>query len=150
MRFVVMALSLSLLLGAGPCIQSHSATTAPAAAPASKGHNAESLAAALRTAGFQVRLADTISQPFFSVPARVLVVDEADLQVYQYSTSDAAAADAAKISPSGSPIGTFMPNWMRPPHIYRKDNLILIYLGDNTRVRSALAAQAGPQIAGAR
>ena len=59
-------------------------------------------------------------------------------------------ADAAKISPSGSPIGTSMPNWMRPPHFYRKDNLILIYLGDNPRVRSALEAQAGPQIAGAR
>ena len=42
-----------------------------------------------------------------------------------------------------------MPNWMRPPHIYRQDNLILIYLGDDPRVRAALEAQAGRQIAGA-
>ena len=147
MRVIFMTLPLSLLLGAGPC-----PTRAPAGgtSKAASRKTTESLAAALRAGGFAVRLAaDTISQPFFSVSARVLVVDEADLQVYEYPTSAAAGADAAKISPSGSPIGTSMPNWMRPPHIYRQDNLILIYLGDNPRVRAALEAQAGRQIAGA-
>lgn len=145
----MLTLSFLLLLGAGPCRPSQSAV--PGTSKAAPRRSVESVAAALRAGGFPVRMADdTITQPFFSVPARVLVIGEADLQVYQYPSSDAAAADAAKISPSGSPIGTFMPNWMRPPHIYRNDTLILIYLGDDQRVRSALEALAGPQIAGAR
>ncbi len=149
MRVAMLTLSFSLLLAAGPCRTSQSAGTGRLiAAPM---QTVESVAAALRAGGFPVRLADdTITQPFFAVSARVLVIGDADLQVYQYPTSNAAAADAAKISPSGSPIGTSMPNWMRPPHIYRNDKLILIYLGDDRRVRSALEAQAGPQIAGAR
>lgn len=147
MRLIFMTLPLSLLLGARPC-QTRSAGRGTSKSASRQ--TTESLAAALRAGGFAVRLADdTITQPFFAVPARVLVVDDADLQVYQYPTSAAAAADAAKISPSGSPIGTSMPNWMRPPHIYRHNNLILIYLGDDPRVRAALESQAGGQIAGA-
>ena len=148
MRLIFMTLPLSLLLGAGHC-QTRSAGRGTSKAASRQ--TTESLAAALRAGGFPVKVADDIiTQPFFSVRAKVLVVDEADLQVYEYPTAAAAAADAAKISPSGSPIGTSMPNWMRPPHIYRHDNLILIYLGDNPRVRAALEAQAGRQIAGAR
>lgn len=87
--------------------------------------------------------ADAIWQPFFSASGRVLVVERDDLQVYDYPSREA-------VSPSGSSIGTSMPSWMRPPHIYCKDNLILIYLGDWPRARAALEAQAGQQIAGAR
>ncbi len=147
MRIMAVALPLSIL-AAGGCSTPPAGQALPAAAAAT--HNAESIATSLRAAGFAVRVADTIAQPFFSVAARVLVVDDLDLQVYEYPSVAAASADAANISPSGSPIGTFMPNWMRPPHIYRKDQLILIYLGDNARVRSVLEAQAGAQIAGAR
>ena len=149
MKIVLGILSLFLLLGARPC-----STSEPSQADhrisRARSQNAESIGAALRGAGFHVRAADTISQPFFSVPGSVLVLEGDDLQVYEYRSSDAAAAEAAKISPSGSPIGTSMPNWMRPPHIYRKDNVILIYLGDNLRVRSTLESQEGSQIAGAR
>ena len=149
MKTVLGILSLSLLLGAGPCSNSEPSQADPRISRATP-QNAESIGAALRDAGLHVRAADTISQPFFSVPGHVLVVEADDLQVYEYRSSDAAAADAAKISPSGSPIGTSMPNWMRPPHIYRKDNVILIYLGENPRVRSTLESQEGSQIAGAR
>ena len=149
MKIVPGILSLFLLLGAGPCSTSEPSQADHRISRATS-QNAESIGTALRGAGFHVRAADTISQPFFSVPGSVLVLEGDDLQVYEYRSSDAAAAEAAKISPSGSPIGTSMPNWMRPPHIYRKDNVILIYLGDNLRIRSTLESQDGSQIAGAR
>lgn len=143
----VLILPLVLLFSAGPCQPSRSAADRPAS-PAHR--TVESVATTLRAAGFNVKTADTISQPFFAVPGRVLIVDGNDLQVYEYPTSDAAAADAAKIDPSGSPIGTFMPSWMVPPHIYRQENLILVYLGALPRARASLEALAGPQIAGGK
>lgn len=148
MQHVSTLLVFSLLLAAGPCQTSTPAARGTSTAPTRQ--TAKSVAAALGAAGFQVKEAGTISQPFFSVPARVLVIDEADLQVYEYPTPESAAADAAKISPSGSPIGTSMPNWMRPPHIFHKDNLILIYLGDSPRLRTTLETEMGAQFAGAR
>ncbi|MEO8034448.1 MAG: hypothetical protein ABI837_08435 [Acidobacteriota bacterium] len=118
------------------------------AAPARPLATASSLAQGLRAAGITVTAAGRITQPFFSVPARVFIAAGADLQVYQYRSAAAAGIDAGKISPSGSAIGTFMAQWMRPPHIFHKHNLIVVYLSDDARVRSWLAARLGPQIAG--
>lgn len=107
-----------------------------------------SLTSALGARGLDVKPADRIRQPFFSVPATVFTVDGDDLQVYEYPSSAAAASDAAKISPSGTSVGTAMVNWMQRPHVFRRDNLIVIYIGNSAKVRQALAAELGPQIAG--
>jgi hypothetical protein len=144
-RFCI--LLLPLLLAAGPC--GHPITQGHATHDPGAGET-ESLARALRSAGLQVKSADPIRQPFFTTAGHVLLVEGDDLQVYEYPSRESASADAAKIAPSGSPIGTSMPNWMRPPHIFRKDKLIMIYLGAASRVLTALEAYSGPQLAGAK
>ena len=103
---------------------------------------------ALRAAGLEVRDAGIVEQPFFSVPAHVYVVEESDLQLYAFPTAADAERAAAQVAPSGSPIGTSSVSWMAPPHFFRKDNLIVNYIGTSERVLSELRRLLGPQFAG--
>jgi len=106
-----------------------------------------SLVQQLRTSGLTVETADTISQPFFTPKGRVYRVNGDDLQLYEYRDAPAAAKEASRVSPDGS-IGGSMPMWIAPPHFFRKDRVIAIYLGSNAKVLSALTQSIGAQFAG--
>lgn len=135
-----------LLLAAG-CAGPTADTPTTPVSNASNGSSA-SIIAALREAGLTVRDGGTVDQPFFGVPARVYVIDDRDLQLYEFPTATDAESAAAQVAPTGSPIGTTMVTWMEPPHFFRKDRLIVNYIGTSERVLAELQRLLGAQFAG--
>lgn len=119
----------------------------PSAANATASSKA-SLVNALREAGLEVRDAGFVQQPFFSVPAHVYVVDDHDLQMYEFASAAEAEAAAAEVAPDGGSIGTHAMSWMAPPHFFRKDRLVVNYLGDSQKTLDQLTRFLGPQFAG--
>lgn len=117
-------------------------------APQAEGLTAASLAAALREAGFTVRDAGLVEQPFFGVPAHVYVVNEEDVQVYEFGSASEAEQAAAQVDARGSTIGTTKMSWMAPPHFFRRDRLVVNYLGSTDRTLRELERLLGPQFAG--
>jgi len=107
-----------------------------------------SLAASLRAAGASVRPGAKVDQPFFPVSGRLIEVHGEDVQVFEFADAAAAKAQAAPISPTGTTIGTTKVQWIGPPHFYRKDRLLVLYVGDSERVLKALETVLGPQFAG--
>ena len=101
----------------------------------------------LQSAGLSVTEGDQIEQPFFSTPGQILIVNGEDVQVFEYPDSASAENEAATISPSGSPIGTTMVTWVAPPHFYLQDQFIVLYVGDNNDITSALQQNLGEPIA---
>jgi hypothetical protein len=108
----------------------------------------DALAASLRTAGVKVGKRGRVSQPFFSVGGQILAVIGEDVQVFRYATARAAEREAGRVSPDGSGVGTSMVSWISTPHFFRKDNLIVLYVGDDAGVLRALGAVLGNQFAG--
>lgn len=106
------------------------------------------LVASLRAAGTSVKPGAKVEQPFFSVIGRSLQVDGEDVQVFEYPDAAAADAQAAQVSPTGTGIGTTRIHWIGPPHFYKKGRLLVLYIGDNDIVLSALETVLGPQFAG--
>ncbi len=102
----------------------------------------------LRQDGATVEPAGELTQPFFSVNGRVIVVNGGDVQVFEYADAAAAEAEAALVSPDGSSIGTSMPFWVAPPHFYRAEKLIVLYIGDSEAVTDVLESALGQQFAG--
>ncbi len=102
----------------------------------------------LRATGATVEPAGELTQPFFSVNGRVIVVNGGDVQVFKYADAAAAEAEAALVSPDGSSVGTSMVAWVAPPHFYRADRLIVLYVGDSTDAIDVLEAVLGQQFAG--
>jgi hypothetical protein len=102
----------------------------------------------LRAAGMTVKPGGDVMQPFFAVPGKVIKVLGEDVQVFQYAHETEAEAQAAQVSPDGSTVGTTKVHWMAPPHFYKRGTLVVVYVGDNTKVLKALEEVLGQQFAG--
>ena len=94
-------------------------------------------------------LEEPVRQPFFAVEGEILDVDGEGIQVFEYRDAAVAEAQARLVSPDGSEIGKSKPLWVGPPHFFRKDRLLVLYLGENTRTTDLLKTLLGPQFAGA-
>ena len=112
--------------------------------------NKDGLAAfndALQLAGQTVEIAGPVDQPFFSVPGQIIVVNGEDVQVFEYPDSAAAEAEASRISPDASSVGTSMMSWVATPHFYALDRVIVLYVGDDQAVVNVLNEVLGQPIA---
>ncbi|UCD99533.1 MAG: hypothetical protein JSV42_02040 [Chloroflexota bacterium] len=103
---------------------------------------------ALQSAGFAVEASGSIVQPFFEPEAKIITVNDQEIQVFEFVTVSEALSAAETISPEGSSIGTSMVTWISPPHFYQVGRLIILYLGDDPEIMKALEGLLGPQIAG--
>ncbi len=101
----------------------------------------------LRT-GASVDPGEEISQPFFSVPGHQVKVNGQDVQVYEYPNESLSLEESKKISPDGYSIGFSNVSWIKPPHFYRKEKVIVLYLGDDKSIQDQLTNHLGPQFAG--
>jgi hypothetical protein len=115
---------------------------------------------ALRAAGYAVSIAGRIRQPFLRPLGVVLQVGgpdlrgPAELQSFDYDDRDlgtdglaAAQADAAQLQPDGQPRTAGVP-WAGPPHLFRRERVLVIYVGDDPAVLRQLEGLLGPQFAG--
>ena len=117
--------------------------------PAGQLSTTEGLMQALRAAGARVKAEETVTQPFFSMPARLVSIEGEGIQVFQYPDAASAQAQAALVSPDGRQVGTSKPRWVSPPHFYKKANLLILYLGEDEKILKLLDSVLGPQFAGA-
>ncbi len=106
----------------------------------------------LRSRGLTVTPLESIAQPFLRGDGTVLGIGGAGiaptrLQSFQYESAQAAAADAAKFGPYGSPSGIHV-DWMAPPHLYLKGSVLVIYVGADEAVTGLLTVVLGPQFSG--
>jgi hypothetical protein len=107
-----------------------------------------SVVAALHAAGMRVERRGKVDQPLLSATGKVIKADGGEIQVFEYRDASQAEANAARVSGNGRTIGTAKVHWLAPPHFYKKDRLIVLYIGSNERVVKALEAALGPQFAG--
>ena len=108
----------------------------------------EVLIADLSSAGVKVTPMGDIAQPFFAVKGQVLKVDNEEIQVFEYATEQAAEEDALQVAPDGCSIGPHMVNWIATPHFFRRDKLIVLYVGDSIAVLDKLTKILGSKFAG--
>jgi hypothetical protein len=130
-------LGVVLLLAAGTACSSDDA-----------GFGRDMFASELQRAGAQVELRGDVSQPFFSVTGRIVSVNAQNVQTFEYRDVAAAEAAASTVSRDGGTIGTSAVSWIATPHFYRRDRLVVLYVGDDANARSLLAMVMGPQFAG--
>lgn len=137
--FTVATLSWSILLAAS-CQQRSPLE------PSGSG-TVDQLLRALRQRGLTVSLAGEIPREinrFFSVPAQQVVINESRVSAFEYSSAEAAAADAALVGPDGQPSTLARITWVSTPRFYRQDRLIVLYVGCSTEVVQALDVTVGP------
>ena len=110
----------------------------------------DALVGLLREAGVTAeQTGDIVEQPFFTATGQILKTNGEDVQVFVYDTVEAAEEDAALVSADGSTVGTTMLMWVAPPRFYTTGHMIVLYVGEDASVASALEATLGGPFAGA-
>lgn len=107
-----------------------------------------SLVKNLRALGAGAAVAGDVEQPFFSVTGKMIKVHGEDVQVFQYANASAADGEAAPISRDGMSVGTRKIFWVGPPHFFKKEKLLVLYVGDNAKVLKTLETALSQQFAG--
>lgn len=107
-----------------------------------------SFVTALKAAGASVEVGDTIIQDFFTPEGQILVINGADVQVFEYETTQAMEEEAAQVSPDGGSVGTTMMSWIDAPHFYKAGRIIVLYVGSDQPTLDLLEQVMGPQFAG--
>ncbi len=115
---------------------------------------------ALRARGVTVAIAGTVAQPFLRAKGTQLRLSgtgftaPAVVESYNYDQADlgtdparAVIDDTSQIGPDGSP-KTLKITWVAPPHLYRAERLVVLYVGSDPAVQQMLTDLIGPQFAG--
>ncbi len=114
----------------------------------------------LRGKGYQVEPVADVRQPFLRAEGTVLRVSggglesPAELQSYNYDDTDlgtnglrAGEEDARKIGPDGQPESMSI-LWAGEPHFYRKERVLVLYVGNEKAVLDLMTELLGRQFAG--
>ncbi len=89
----------------------------------------------LEATGATVENAGLIGEPLFPATATLLLVDGEELQVHVFETA-AAAANA----------GVPLVQWAAPPHFFRTDRVIGLYVGSTDALLERLETVFGPEL----
>jgi len=141
----LLVLLLTLVLGIGACNQGGS-TDLPTKMPAVE--DQASLIAAFRGTGAKTEVVDTIDQIFFSPQGNIFSINGADIQVFEYESSESMEAEASQVASDGSSIGTSMITWIDTPHFYKTGRIIVLYVGSDLEILNLLEKVLGTQFAG--
>ena len=107
-----------------------------------------SLSQALRAAGATVDSTETIQQDFFTVEGRILKVNGADVQVFEYKSAEAMETEVALVALDGGSVGTSMMMWMATPHFFKSGRVFVLYVGDDAATLDLLKSVLGEQLEG--
>lgn len=109
-----------------------------------------SLVEAIKSRGILVEHVEEIAaeSSSFSVPAKIISVGGADVQVFEFQSESDAQASRLTISEDGTEIGTSIIRWIDTPHFYTKGKLIVLYVGQNPEITTLLESLLGTQFAG--
>lgn len=104
----------------------------------------DDLVIALEAQGAAVEVAETVEQPFLTPEGRILRVDGATVQVFEYPGEEAMEREAAQLTEGGGPLVT----WVDDPHFYKSGRILVLYVGSDPAILDLLENTVGPQFAG--
>ncbi len=92
----------------------------------------------------------------FSIMGKSILAGGERVSVYEFINEDAAKTEVEFVSEDGLTITRVQGDelietdlsWLETPRFFQKDRVIVIYAGDDSKIKSALQALLGPQFAG--
>jgi hypothetical protein len=129
-----------------PTASAEPAVTEPTEAPIVE--DQASLITALEASGATLETGEPVTQAFFSPEGNIIKVNGADVQVFEYESTEAMENEASQVAPDGGSIGTTMVTWIDTPHFYKAGRIIVLYVGSDATVLDLLENALGAQFAG--
>ncbi len=112
----------------------------------------EKLVSNLEKMGYKVE-AEDVEKSILSGQRKWLTLNGSEnITVYLYETNDKMEKDASYISDDGHTYDngkkSVIIEWVSYPHFFKTENIIVVYVGENSEIVSDLEKIIGPQFAG--
>ena len=101
----------------------------------------------LQSEGIEVKTLGISREPFFSVRSMNLTLNGELVHVFDYYNISTARDDMALVSPDAQYIDNTRMRWTGTPHFYNSEEIIMLYVGDNPEIITALESGMGAQFA---
>ncbi|MCL7474864.1 MAG: hypothetical protein SCH39_03645 [Methanosarcinales archaeon] len=101
----------------------------------------------LKSEDIEIKTLGISRQPFFSVKSMNLTLNGELVYVFDYSNVTAARNDMALVSPDAQFINNTRMRWTGTPHFFNSEEIIVLYIGDNRKIITALESGMGVQFA---
>lgn len=101
----------------------------------------------LQSEGLEVRTMGISRQPFFSVRSMNLTLNGELIYVFDYHNVTAARNDMALVSPDARVINNTRMHWTGTPHFFNSEEIIVLYIGEDQKIITALESGMGAQFA---
>jgi len=120
-------------------------TGRPTQVPGTAGTETSQLILALRELGVTAEVVDIVpaGSGLLSAPSTRVTVSGAMVTVFEFATVAEADAEAGRV-----PDILAVTRWTAPPHFFRGNRLIVLYVGTDEAVLGPLQRLLGPQFAG--
>jgi hypothetical protein len=115
----------------------------------SKSLTYDTLIEQLRAAGAQVEPGETLQADFLGVESRMLKVNGADVQVWEFIDEQSAQAAASTIQANGYIIGNAAVDWIDQPNFFSRGRVVVLYVGKDAAMIELLTKVVGEPITGA-
>lgn len=102
----------------------------------------------LEKSGCKINSSTQESKGFLSGSLTAIKINTDIICVYEYKDNQQMEKDLKTISSDGSWVGNAIVDWVKTPHIYKNENIIAIYVGDNNEMIEILKKLLGQQFAG--
>jgi hypothetical protein len=100
----------------------------------------------MKALGIPTEVGDEVQRGFFEPRGRILMVNGAPIEVYEFESKEAADEAVKKIAADGTVEGHL--TLSDSPHFFRTDRVIVLYVGGDAQIINALSTAVGPQFAG--
>jgi hypothetical protein len=101
---------------------------------------------ALRGTGAEVEPVEEVQQPFIDTSGQIIKVNDADVQVFEFTDEATRKAASDQISPDGSSTGTTMITWIDQPIFWARGRIIVLYVGKDVTTIDLLSDVMGAPI----
>ena len=98
--------------------------------------------------GATVEEVGPFTQTFFDTQGKTVRIDGENVQVFEFADGSTMDQIAQQVLPDGSSVGTFTVDTIATPHFFKSGRIIVLYMGDNTKITSLLEKGLGKQFAG--
>lgn len=106
------------------------------------------LVSSLRAVGRTVAPTGKRALTLLNGKGQVITLNGNEVQIFEYADISTANTQASQISADGASISERMISWSSTPHFYKKDKLIVLYVGKDPLTINTLRELLGSQFAG--
>ena len=87
---------------------------------------------------------------FFAVEPRRLIIGSTGevLYIHEYDSAESMESDSQRVGSDGFSIGNSQISWVSQPHFFKKDKILVYYIGENEQILDFLRAGLGAAFAG--